>query len=208
MKRLRGKADARAVDSEDMSLRLAIDLDGVVADFNAGWISRYNEEFGETIPHDAVTTWDGLHELTHFPNMSGFWRWAQGRGDGSIFRHLDTYDGAVDTLWRLMKSGHQIVITTSKPGWAIHDTFAWISEHRIPTREVHITDEKWRVPADVYLDDSPWQISEIHSMRPEADVVRFVRPWNEHVPGVHDVAGWDEYEDLVARLAGTRGSRR
>jgi len=181
-----------------MRLRLGIDLDGVVADFNAGWIARYNDDFGASVPLDAVQVWDGIHKLTHFPDMAGFWEWARGHGRGSIFRHLETYDDAVPTLERLDKAGHDIIIITTKPRWAVHDTFAWIADHRIPTREVHMTWHKWRVPCDVYLDDAPHQVESIHRARPEALMCRFVRPWNEPVPGVRDVEDWAAFESAVA----------
>lgn len=180
-------------------MRLGIDLDGVVADFNAGWITRYNTEFGTEIPFDAVRTWDGLHELTHFPDMDEFWRWAEGGTGHSIFRELEPYHDALEALAQLVADGHHVVILTSKPGWAVHDTFAWIAEHRIPTREVHVTRRKWRVPCDVYLDDAPHNLKAIHRNRPEAFVCRFVRPWNDPLPGVHDITGWDTFVELVAR---------
>jgi 5'(3')-deoxyribonucleotidase len=182
-------------------LRLGIDLDGVVADFNAGWISQYNEEFGADVPLDAVRVWGGLHELTHFPDAEGFWHWAGGHGNGSVFRHLETYERAVPTLQHLGEAGHEIVILTTKPEWAVHDTFAWIAEHRIPTREVHMLAEKWRVPCDVYLDDAPHQITAIHRARPEAVMCRFVRPWNGPVPGVRDIGDWPQFEEMVEGLS-------
>lgn len=183
-------------------MRLGIDLDGVVADFNAGWISRYNAEFQADLPEDAVQSWNGLHTLTHFRSDREFWAWAEGHGGGSIFRHLDTYAGAVDTLEALRASGHRIVIITSKPSWAIHDTYAWIAEHRIPTREVHIIDEKGSVLCDVYLDDAAHQLRRLVEQRPEATVCRFVRPWNEPVSGAVDVHSWNEFGRLVAGLSG------
>ena len=182
-------------------MRLGIDLDGVVADFNAGWVSLYNDEFDSELAGDMVTSWGGMIDLTHFTDMNEFWRWAA-RGDGhSVFRHLDTYPGALEALERLA-SHHEVVILTTKPDWAVHDTFAWIADHRLPTREVHILEDKWTVPCDVYLDDAPHQIRSIHANRPEAAMVRFVRAWNDPVAGVHDISGWDEFEALVARLAG------
>ncbi|MEN8114554.1 MAG: hypothetical protein ABFS21_09210 [Actinomycetota bacterium] len=177
-------------------MRLGIDLDGVVADFATGWVSRYNDEFDSNVSSEQINHWDAMGDLTHFESMGAFWRWAA-RGDhGSVFRHLDTYPGALETLKRL-KRNHEIVIITAKPDWAVHDTFAWMADHKIPTREIHITEAKWRVPCDVYLDDSPRQIDELHRNRPEAVVCRFVRPWNEPVFGVRDVRDWDEFEALV-----------
>ena len=50
-------------------MRLGIDLDGVVADFNSGWISRYNLDYGSELPSDAVKAWDAIPSLTHFEDM-------------------------------------------------------------------------------------------------------------------------------------------
>lgn len=184
-----------------MRLRVGIDLDGVVADFNSGWVRRYNEDFGAELSHDAVGVWDGLHELTHFRHMEEFWDWARRQEGGSIFRHLEPYEGALEALQRLSRAGHSVVVLTSKPDWAVHDTFAWIAEHRLPTREVHMTEEKWRVPCDVYLDDAPHQLARLHETRPEALTCRYVRPWNRPLPGVRDVHGWDDFLQVVDDLA-------
>lgn len=177
-------------------MRLGIDLDGVVADFNSGWTARYNDEFDAQVRVDQVESWNAMADLTHFASMGAFWRWAQGRDHASIFRHLEPYPGAVETLARLDRR-HDIVILTAKPDWAVHDTFAWIADHQIPTREVHVTERKWQVPCDVYLDDAPHQIERIHLNRPEAVTCRFVRPWNSLRPGVRDINDWDEFEALV-----------
>ena len=183
-------------------MRLGIDLDGVVADFNKGWIDRYNVDFESDLTPEAVTMWDGMERLTHFPDMGAFWGWAKDFGDGSLFRHLEAYPDAVPTLNRLA-ADHKIVIITTKPDWAVLDTLAWVAEHKLPTREVHVVDwktPKWQVPCDVYLDDAPHQIEEIAANRPESVMYRFVRPWNEPVVGARDVHDWAEFEARVAEI--------
>jgi 5'(3')-deoxyribonucleotidase len=184
-------------------MRLGIDLDGVVADFNTGWISRYNADFGADVRFDAVVAWDSIPSLTHFRHMGDFWHWAQDHDGQSLFRHLDTYDGAVETLHRLARR-NDIVIITTKPVWAVHDTFAWLADHQIPTREVHILRRKWTVSCDVYLDDAPHVVEELVAHRPDTTVCRFVRPWNDPVPGATDVRTWEEFERVVQDLRGGR----
>lgn len=180
-------------------MRLGIDLDGVVADFNSGWIHRYNRQYGAELPDDAVKRWDAIPSLTHFEDMGEFWKWAQDHDGHSLFRHLDTYPGAAEALWELTRRRHQVVIISTKPFWAIHDTFAWLAQHRIPTREVHIIQDKWKVVCDLYLDDGPHIIKALVKNRPEATVCRYVRPWNQPVPGAVDVASFDEFIAEVGR---------
>jgi len=35
-------------------MRLGIDLDGVVANFNAGWMRRYNDEYGTDLKPESA----------------------------------------------------------------------------------------------------------------------------------------------------------
>lgn len=187
-----------------MRIRLGIDLDGVVANFIDGWMMRYNMEYGTSLTEDQVDHWDAAHELTHFQDMSDFWQWAGASGNGpTVFRNLRTYPGALTTLNELATC-HDIVILTMKPDWAGHDTFSWIADNHIPTREVHLIRDKWNIDCDIYLDDSPYVLPGLVAKRPNSIVCRFVRPWNEPVPGAIDVHNWDEFLQLVAREKGDR----
>lgn len=197
------------------SLRLGIDLDGVVADFNAGWINRYNRDFETQLAPEDVRHWDGVVDLTHFADIEEFWGWAKGKGklgrdvDGpgdqvelaeagspSIFRDLPAYPDAVPTL-RTLAAEHDIVIVTSKYDWAIADTLEWLAEHQVPTREIHFTWDKPTVACDVYLEDAPHNLEAYAQRRPQALICRFVRRWNAAVPGTVDVHSWAEFARLV-----------
>jgi 5'(3')-deoxyribonucleotidase len=187
-------------------MRLGIDLDGVVADFNAGWIKLHRQEFGSDLQPEMVTSWDGLHTVAGFADMRSFWSWARGNDDRpSIFRHLEAYPEALDTLRRLDRAGHDIVIVTTKPAWARSDTLRWLADHDMPTNEVHITFEKYTVDCDVYLDDSPEVVPTLVRHRPEALVCRFVRPWNRPVGGSVDISSWQEFHQLVTERSHQNG---
>ena len=94
-------------------LRVGIDMDGVVADFNSSWMDRYNGDFGASLEVSQVTTWNGLHRLTHFETMDHFWEWA--RGDGhSIFRDAPPMPGAIESLGRIGRA-HRLVIVSPCP---------------------------------------------------------------------------------------------
>jgi 5'(3')-deoxyribonucleotidase len=192
-------------------MRLGIDLDGVVADFNAGWMQVHAEEFGTELVPDMVDSWNCLHRLGGFADMGAFWAWASpNERRRSIFRHLQPYPDAVASLTRLAKQGHRVVIVTTKPTWARTDTFRWLADHDVPTSEVHLSDRKYEVDCDVYLDDAPHVLDELVEHRPTATICRFVRPWNEPVRGTQDVSSWAEFVDVVTqrshRVADVRGA--
>jgi len=187
-------------------LRLGIDLDGVVADFNGGWTELHNAEFGGTLTPDLVTSWNGLHATAGFDDMAAFWNWARpNEHRRSIFRHLRLLPDAIDTLHALRDDGHTIVIVSTKPDWAVHDTFQWLADNEIPTREVHFTDTKYDVDCDVYLDDSPVVLPGLVAHRPTAMICRFIRAWNTPVDGTHDVSTWQQFHALVTDESHRRG---
>ena len=181
-----------------MGARLGIDLDGVVVDFSGGWVALYNAEFGSDIAVEDVVTWGAPRDLTHFASMSMFWSWARTCGNGrSLFHVLQPYPGALSGLDNLVAAGHDIVIVTTKPSFAIADTHEWLVHHQVPAVEVHILDDKAAVSCDVYVDDAMHNLESYRLRRPGAQVVRWVQPWNEPMSGVADATTWDD----VARIS-------
>ncbi len=183
-------------------LRLGIDLDGVVADFNHGWTTRYNRDFPDLLERELtaadVIEWDAPTILSHFATMGEFWKWAETCADGrSLFHGLDPYDGAIESLEALRKAGHHLVILTTKPDFSVHDTYDWLARHRVPSTEIHILDDKTQVSCDVYLDDANHNLEALSASRPDAVVCRYVRPWNDAVPGTIDVHDWVEFREAV-----------
>lgn len=179
-------------------MRLGIDLDGVVADFDNGWMARYQQEFG-TDPRTPEVVWDGLHLNTHFGDMEAFWDWIHQR---EVFRNLDPIPGAVEALHKLAADGHDIVILTAKADRSIPQTLHWLADVQLPTREIHFIYDKHRVACDVYLDDSPVVLPQLVSHHPQALVCRMVAPWNKPVPGAVDVADWSEFLGVVGQHGG------
>lgn len=194
----------RRFDDRLSGLRVGLDMDGVLADFNAGWMARYNRDFGARLQPAMVVTWDGLHQMTHFASMQEFWDWARGEGH-STFRDAPALPGAVEAAKRIARA-HRLVIVSSKFEWAIPDSLAWLAAHEIPSREVHFLWDKTLAACDVYLDDAPHQLEELSRGLPGATVCRMVHAWNDPMPGVLDVHSWDEFEAIVERAAAARAA--
>ena len=182
-------------------MRIGIDLDGVVANFTKGWTTKYKEDFGQQINEEDITEWGLSKPLTHFEKEQDFWDWARNINGNTIFRHLEVYDDAIETMKSLSVDGHEIVIISSKPWWTISDTYQWIGEKKIPSKEVHFRDDKWRIDCDIYLDDAPGQLESYIENRPDKVIVRFVRLYNKPLEGVVDVQNWKEFYSLVNSMS-------
>jgi uncharacterized protein len=183
-----------------VGLRLGIDLDGVVANFTKGWMDFYNAQFQTDLALEDSVSWNDLIDLTHFNTMSEFWEWSSDLNGKSVFWHLETFPGAIEALQSLSDDGHHIAILTTKPSFAIHDTLEWLARHRLPTTEIHILEDKWRVDCDIYLDDGPHVIPRLVTERSDRTVCRYVRPWNDPVKGATDVHNFDEFCEVVERF--------
>lgn len=182
-------------------MRLGIDLDGVVANFTKGWMDFYNRQHGTSFVVADSQRWNDLVDLTHFRDIGEFWEWSSDLDGRSVFWHLEPFPGAIDALRSLVDAGHHIIIVTTKPAFAVADTHAWIERHRIPAAEIHILEKKWEVECDVYLDDGPHILPGLVRHRPASTVCRYVRPWNDPVPGAIDVTDFGEFRAVVDRLA-------
>lgn len=182
-------------------MRLGIDLDGVVANFTKGWMSFYNRDFGTGLVVEDSQRWNDLVDLTHFEDVGQFWEWSSDLDGRSVFWHLEPFPGAIEAIQGLSDTGHDIVIITTKPEFAVGDTHEWVERHQIPAAEVHILEDKWLVDCEVYLDDGPHVLPGLVRHRPESTVCRYVRPWNRPVEGAVDVRDFAEFREIVGRVA-------
>jgi len=175
-------------------MRIAIDLDGVLGDWNNSWIRAYKARYGERINYSDITDWDFLH-LTRFRNWKEFWYFYR-KETSYLAVTPDTH--GLQVMDVLKQIGHDLAIVTSRPEWAMEDTLSWIAYHRVPVTEVMLREDKHNVDADLFLDDGPHFLEAIKAAGKHG--VRFVRPWNRPIEGVPDVRDWGEFLELVVGM--------
>ncbi len=187
---------------------LGVDLDGVCADYSAG--------FREVVAADRGIDPDDLP----MPTRWGFHHWGLDDADYArlhklavtdkrMLRHLPAIEGCADALWRLSDLGAWIRIITHRlyVNWGhaitVSDTVAWLDEHRIPYRDICFLGAKPQVEADAYIDDAPHNIVALREAG--NTVIIFDQPYNRELDG-YRAEDWGEVEELVAALAARKGA--
>ena len=181
---------------------LGVDLDGVVADFTAG--------FGGFIAERRGIDFADLPEKQNYD----FSDWGIGVGDfrrlyrialvqERLLATMPVIDGASDALWRLSDAGVWIRVITHRLyfNWGhvvtVKDTVNWLDEHNIPYRDICFLGDKPQVGADCYIDDAPHNIIALRAGGSEAIV--FDQPYNRELTSPR-AETWQDAEQRVMEL--------
>jgi 5'(3')-deoxyribonucleotidase len=194
----------RAADVSEFVL--GVDLDGVCADYTAGFRAVAALEWG--VEESSLTTkvsWDfaewGL-ERESFLELH-----RASVQQHRMFRDMPAIDGASDALWRLSDVGVWIRVITHRlvTNWGhatiVSDTVDWLDSRRIPYRDLCFLGRKPEVQADAYIEDAPHNVEALRAGG--NTVIVFDQPYNRHLDGLR-ARSWEEAEALVAELVAAR----
>lgn len=187
-------------------------MDGVLCDFDRGWVDLYNADFNKSVEYKENSYWDALVGITHFENDSQWWEWIT-YNHPYLFLNLPALPGAVEGVQQLAYEGHDIVIITAKPRWAAGHPSSWLQQHDVPYDEIHVTSKKYYVDCDIYIDDAIHNVTSFlehtdalvlqHSPWPyvnrgvEVDGAVITRSWEDVLRGVRK---WEESLELQGSL--------
>lgn len=178
-----------------MSLRIGIDLDGVVHDF----VGAYRE-FRQWVLTDRhtmpePTRWDFCEE------------WNVDKADFRQHIHSEPavfqgrpYPGAIDGLRQLADAGHSIHIVTHRPASQVRTTCEWLERWEVPFDTLTFAEDKTIAKVDVFLEDN---VENYEALR-DAGVQAFLmdRPWNRDADADHHrVVGWADFLSAVGKIA-------
>jgi 5'(3')-deoxyribonucleotidase len=180
---------------------LGVDLDGVVANFYAGFLPIVAEWRGvpqESLPAAVsygLTEW-GLDPAS-YEAVHRF-----GVVQRELFRKLEPMPGAPAALRRISQSGVRIRIITHRlyinyiHEQAVTQTTAWLEHHGVPYWDLCFMKDKAAVGADLYIEDSP---ANVEALRADGhDTIVFRNSTNLHIAPPH-ASTWAEVEEQVAQ---------
>ena len=180
---------------------LAVDLDGVCADFYgrmraiaAEWFEREVEDLPTEVSY-GLTEW-GIDSQEQYDSLH---RFAVTQRD--LFRTLEVIPGARRVLRRLSDEGHRIRIVTHRlfihyfHATAVKQTVEWLDRCGIPYWDLCFMGEKDQVGADVYIEDNPHNVRKLRASG--LYTICFGNSTNADIEPPR-AESWDEVYDLVA----------
>lgn len=187
------------------SLRIGMDLDGVVCDYVGAVLSLR----GTGLTAEYCTEWNSVVDLAGFDSVEEMYAWREQEYPYFFQDEIQAYPAALMALQHLKEEGHELVIITSRPWDAKHQTREWLEDVGIDYDELHVTQDKPSVPTcDVYLDDAPHHLRALRDQFLDVSggptVVRWLMPWNGHVAGVLTAFTWTQFRRIVRSVAETR----
>lgn len=159
-------------------LRIALDVDGVLADTMRLWIRLWNRRSGMKIGYEDLVEWDfwrrlGLTSGEFMELMRDAWR---------MWRELPPTEPNLSEKVARLRTLGRVDIVTARPRDAERYTLLWLEAHRIPFDDI-VWMRSSRVKAsldyDVFIDDSP-HLADGCALRAKI-LLLYDRPWNRGV---------------------------
>lgn len=176
-------------------LRVAIDMDEVMADSLGEHLRRYNSAYGASVTADHFR---GMHLEEWVPPAQR--EAVEAMYDASFFAALDVMPDCQAVVRELTERYDVLIVTAAMDVPCSFDAkFQWLQRHFpfIPATNIVFCGDKGIVDADFLIDDRAR-----HFARFKGAPLLYSAPHNAHVTGYPRVNSWREVRDHFARLEG------
>jgi 5'(3')-deoxyribonucleotidase len=182
-------------------LKIAVDLDGVLAESMLVWCERANKEFGTLLRMEDLDSWSWWKK---FPiSKDDFYRILDESWD-EWQKIPPTESEIAEKVARIEKFGH-LDIVTGRSKRTVEAARSWVDNQKVRYRRF-VRVLGWRdkvlLDYDVYVDDAP-DLMPLISHSPRAWGVLYERPWNNSVgdmPRVLKAKNWRQIPALLKRI--------
>ena len=178
--------------SASARLRIAVDMDEVIADSFSKHLRHYNEQTGENLTHEMVTH-TGLRPLIPDKHKEIYNRVPFA---DDFFADLEVIDGSRAALEKLSQQ-HDVFITSAAMDvpTSFDAKYKWLERHFpfIPPARIVFCGDKHIIDADVLIDDRSRHFKKFRGIG-----ILFTAPHNAREAAPLRANGWDEVLQIIA----------
>jgi len=188
-------------ESRAEHLRIAVDLDGVLAETMEAWCKRANDFLGTNYTIADLDTWASWRKLGI--TREQFFQFLDEAWDD--WQSIPPTEPRLSEKVRKITGEGQIDVVTGRSRESVRAAKQWLADQNIPyKRFVRVPGWKDKIflNYDVYIDDAP-ELMPLISRNPLMWGILYSRPWNRTVPELRQifrVESWTEIPALVKRM--------
>lgn len=141
-----------------MRQRLAVDMDGVIADLHPEWVRRYNEDYNDNLKPSDITHWN-WHDICDPRCGKKLYDYLDSQ---ELFENLPVMKDSQDILYRLSKRYEIFIITSPFNRRNVLPKWNWLEKHFgfISEDNYVFTKNKGIANANWLIDDKPSNFNE------------------------------------------------
>ncbi len=177
-------------------MRILVDMDGVLADFERGFLEKYRKQYPDK-PYVL------LEERRNFQVKDDYSEELQPlvkaiyQSPGFI-RSLPPIAGGLEALCEMAVLGHDLFICTSPLSQydpCVVEKYHWVDEHlgRDWIKKIILASDKTLIRSDILIDDKP-EIKGIAT--PCWEHILYTQPYNQHVPSKRRLT-WQNWKEVL-----------
>jgi len=197
-------------------MRIAVDLDGVLAGLQDAFLRELNTDFGTNYSTEDWESWDAYKYFSIFQVVEEkfgieaakhlMWRYFDLAW--LIWRKMPVIHDSVDGVKYLKEKYNmptdRVDIVSTRNRNTVGDSINWLQYHRFPYDTYIALDafgrhSKLELDYDLYVDDSPQLAKEILDY-PNKELLLFNQPWNQDVELNHNITrvfGWSDILQII-----------
>lgn len=178
---------------------ILVDLDGVIADFELGFLNSWRKKYPQEF-YVPLKKRQAFKIRDDYPEELG------NRVKGiyfkeGFFKSLPEIPGSIQTIKKLSEGGHQVFICTNPMSGhitCVMEKFEWVREKLGPEwdKRIIVTEDKTLVFGDILIDDKPKIVG---LKKPKWKLVLFDQPYNRQGKGLPRIT-WENWESLLTSV--------
>jgi uncharacterized HAD superfamily protein len=179
-------------------LRIAVDLDGVLADTMVTFCKILNQHHSTKFTVNSFVQWNAW-QIAHIPKEEFFRTldeaWFEWKSIPAVEDHIGD---AVEGIHRFGR----VDIVTGRSQATVRAAMNWLKAHKIPYEDfvrTESTKAKATLSYDVFIDDSAELMSLVASSLDTYGII-YTQPWNRNVEDMQRVFRVETWKDIPAAL--------
>ena len=176
-------------------MKIALDVDGVLADVIKSWLS-YSNTIRPKISKHEITDWEfwkkfQINRFDFYEELSSCWK---------NWYSIPPTEKNLSTITKNLSNLGQVDIVTAREKSTDSFVKNWLTHHNISyDNYVSVIDGPMKADLyyDIFIDDSPLNAAKF--LKHNKKVILYSQPWNEHVSNnrIHRITNLSEVENKI-----------